>query len=87
MASTKAFTSRLIVLALLVLFLGRECGAISLKMGKNIAEEIGKLSLLVNQMLNQNDKIKEITEKYKNFNYFLAEEIGKLSLLVNQMLN
>lgn len=70
-ASTKAFTSQLTVLALLTLFLGRERGTISLKMGKTIAEEIGKLPQLVNQILKQGDNIKEIAKEYQNFNNFL----------------
>ncbi|MDO8676358.1 MAG: glutamine--fructose-6-phosphate transaminase (isomerizing) [Candidatus Azambacteria bacterium] len=70
-ASTKAFTSQLTILALLTLFLGRERGTISQKMGKNMAEEIGKLPQLVNQVLKQGSKIKKIAEEYKNFNNFL----------------
>ncbi len=70
-ASTKAFTSQLTILALLTLFLGRERGVISPKMGKKIAQEIEKLPQLVSQVLKQNGKIKEMAKEYKNFNNFL----------------
>lgn len=70
-ASTKAFTSQLTILALLTLFLGRERGTISSKMGKQIIEEIEKLPKMIKQILNQSDKIKTIVEKYNNFNNFL----------------
>ncbi|KKS43860.1 MAG: Isomerizing Glutamine-fructose-6-phosphate aminotransferase [Candidatus Azambacteria bacterium GW2011_GWA2_42_9] len=70
-ASTKAFTSQLIILALIALFLGRERGTISPKMGKQIAEEIEVLPKMIKQILKQSDQIKNIAEEYKNFNNFL----------------
>jgi len=69
-ASTKAFTSQVIILALLTLFLGRQRN-MSLVMGKRIAEEIQKIPLLVKQVLKQNEKIKQIAKQYKNYNNFL----------------
>ncbi len=69
-ASTKAFTSQLAVLALLTLFLGRQ-REIALVMGQRIAKEISKIPDLVTQVLtNTNPKIKELAEKYKYFNNF-----------------
>jgi glucosamine--fructose-6-phosphate aminotransferase (isomerizing) len=87
-ASTKAFTSQLIILALLTLFLGRQ-RQMSLVMGQRIAEEIKRLPDLVEKVLNQAPLIKKIAKKYyqaKNFlflgrkyNYSIALE-GALKL-------
>ena len=70
-ASTKAFTSQLIVLALLALFLGRQRGKISKTEGKIIAEEIIKIPEFVRQILKQEDKIKQIAKEYKDYKNFL----------------
>lgn len=69
-ASTKAFTSQLVILALLALFLGRQ-RQMSLVTGKRIAEEITKLPEKIKQILKQGDKIKKIAEKYEVFKNFL----------------
>ena len=69
-ASTKAFTSQLEVLALLTLFLGRQ-REMSLSTGQNIAKEILRIPELVKDILEENDqKIKELAEKYKDFQNF-----------------
>ena len=68
--STKAFTSQLAVLALLTLFFGRQRN-MSLVMGERIAREIFHIPELVKQSLENSDKIKELAEKYKNFNNFM----------------
>jgi glucosamine--fructose-6-phosphate aminotransferase (isomerizing) len=69
-ASTKAFTSQLAILALLTLFLGRQ-RQLSLVMGQRIAKELSKIPELVKKVLENNSQIKELAEKYKDFNNFL----------------
>lgn len=69
-ASTKAFTSQLIILSLLTLFFGRQ-RQMSLVMGKRIAEEISKIPELVRQVLDKTDSIKNLAEKYYKYSNFL----------------
>ena len=69
-ASTKAFTSQLAVLALLTLYLGRS-RSMSLVFGERIAREIVRLPELTKSALRQNKHIKKIAQKYKNFPSFL----------------
>jgi glucosamine--fructose-6-phosphate aminotransferase (isomerizing) len=87
-ASTKAFTSQLVILALLTLFLGRQ-RQMSLVMGQRIAKEIKHLPDLVEKILKQAPLVKKLAKKYyqsKNFlflgrkyNYPIALE-GALKL-------
>jgi glucosamine--fructose-6-phosphate aminotransferase (isomerizing) len=70
-ASTKAFTSQMTILALLTLFLARQ-REMSLIMGQRIAREISRLPDLALQILNNTRaEIKNLAEKYKGFNNFL----------------
>ncbi len=69
-ASTKAFTSQLTVLALLTLYLGRPRG-MSYVFGERIAKEIVRLPQFARVMLRQNNQIKKIALKYKNYKNFL----------------
>lgn len=69
-ASTKAFTSQLEVLALLTLFLGRQ-REMSLVIGQRVAKEISKIPDLVREVLEHSSKVKRLAEKYKNYNNFL----------------
>ncbi len=69
-ASTKAFTSQLAVLALISLFLGRQ-REMSLVIGQRIAKELSKIPELVRRTLELNAQIKSLAEKYKDFNNFL----------------
>ncbi len=69
-ASTKAFTSQLEVLALLTLFLGRQ-REMSLVIGQRIAKEILKIPNLVKELLKNSSQIKKLAEKYKDYNNFL----------------
>lgn len=69
-ASTKAFTSQVAVLALLALYLGRQ-RQLSLVMGQRIAKELSRLPELIEKTLKCSDQVKEIAEKYKDFNDFL----------------
>ncbi len=68
-ASTKAFTSQLTVLALLALFLGRQ-RQMSLITGQNIARELLNIPALIRELLKSEAKIKELAEKYKNYKNF-----------------
>lgn len=70
-ASTKAFTSQLVILALLTLFLGRQ-RAMSLVTGKRLVGELQKLPLMIEKVLAGANQIKQIAELYlaeKNFVY------------------
>lgn len=69
-ASTKAFTSQLEVLALLTILLGRQ-REMSFVMGQRIAKEIKKIPDLVKKTIKINNQIKKLARKYKNYNNFL----------------
>ena len=69
-ASTKAFTSQIAVLALLTLLLGRQ-RQLSLVMGKRIASELEKIPVLINQTLADTDLIKKLAKKYAKYQHFL----------------
>jgi len=69
-ASTKAFTSQLTVLALLTLFLGRQ-REMSLVMGQRIAKELSRIPELVKKVLENHSQIEKLAKKYKDFNNFL----------------
>ncbi len=69
-ASTKAYTSQLTILALLTLCLGRQ-RQLSLVMGQRIAKELSMIPELVKKILESEPKIKELAEKYKNFDNLL----------------
>ncbi len=74
-ASTKAFTSQLIVLALLTVYLGRQRG-MSLVMGKRILREIQTLPRKIQSILDDAKKIKKVAEKYSAFEsmFFLGRK-------------
>ncbi len=69
-ASTKAFTSQLTVLALLSLFLGRQ-RQLTESQGKLIASALQKIPSQVKTVLKQNEKIKKIAVKYARAKNFL----------------
>ena len=69
-ASTKAFTSQLTVLALLTIYLGRQRG-MSQVVGQKIAKGLLELPKLVAQVLEKKDEIKRVAEKYKDAQNFL----------------
>ncbi|TSC75226.1 MAG: glucosamine/fructose-6-phosphate aminotransferase [Parcubacteria group bacterium Gr01-1014_30] len=70
-ASTKAFTSQLALLALLTLFLGRQ-RQMSFVMGQRLAREISKLPALAAETLKKTSKqAKKLAKKYHKFNNFL----------------
>jgi len=70
-ASTKAFTSQLVVLALITLLIGRRNGNISPEQGREIAQELVKLPEKVREILKLNDFIEEIAERLKEHRNFL----------------
>ncbi|QQS34645.1 MAG: glutamine--fructose-6-phosphate transaminase (isomerizing) [Ignavibacteriales bacterium] len=70
-ASTKAFTSQLVVLALITLLIARKKN-MSLVDGKSIAEELQKIPGKISQILKLNDQIERIASEFadaKNFLY------------------
>ncbi len=70
-ASTKAFTSQLVVLSLITLLLARR-KSLSEQDGKKIIEELQSIPGKVEQILKLNDQIEEIAENFvdaKNFLY------------------
>ena len=69
-ASTKAFTSQLSILALLTIFLGRQRD-MSLVTGKRIATEINKMPKLIESIIKQAKDIKKIAKKYVQYKDFL----------------
>jgi glutamine---fructose-6-phosphate transaminase (isomerizing) len=74
-ASTKAFTSQVTVLALLALLMGR-MRMLSLTRGQQIIQALEALPKKIDSILTQNDAIKKIAEKYadsKNF-FFLGRQ-------------
>lgn len=69
-ASTKAFTSQVSVLALLALFLGRQRN-LSLKEGEKIANDIINIPNLIKKTLENVEGIEKIINKYKKFSNFI----------------
>ena len=68
-ASTKAFISQVIVLALFTVYFGR-MREMSFVMGKRITEEIKKLPLLIKEVLENDVLIKNLAGKYSTYNNF-----------------
>jgi len=69
-ASTKAFTSQLVVLSLIALNLARKKN-MSMIDGQNIVKEMDKLPEKIEQILKLNDHIEEIAEEFKDAENFL----------------
>ncbi len=69
-ASTKAFTSQLVVLALITLLIARKKN-MSLIDGKNIAAELLSIPEKISSILKLNDQIEHIAEKFKDAKNFL----------------
>ncbi len=69
-ASTKAFTSQITVLSLLALLLGR-LRVMSKREGQEQIEHLQRLPSQVQQILDQDDQIKEIAQAYCNDTNFL----------------
>lgn len=69
-ASTKAFTSQLAILALLTVFLGRQRD-MSMTTGSRITKELEKIPEMINKVLESNDYIKELAKQYMKAKSFL----------------
>ncbi len=69
-ASTKAFTSQVEILAELTVLLGRQRN-LSFVMGERIVKEIVKIPELVKKALKIEKQIKSLAKKYKDYNNFL----------------
>lgn len=69
-ASTKAFTSQLVVLALITLLIARRKN-MSQADGRSIAEELLALPDKINAILKLNDKIEQIASEFKDSKNFL----------------
>ena len=70
-ASTKAFTSQLIVLSLITLLIARQRGTITADQGKAICAELLSLPDKVQSMLKNTSEIERIAEEFKNISNFL----------------
>jgi glucosamine--fructose-6-phosphate aminotransferase (isomerizing) len=69
-ASTKAFTSQIMVLSLITILLAR-MRHMSIERGERLIEAIQKVPEQVNMVLQKSDEIRKIAEKYYNHNNFL----------------
>ncbi len=69
-ASTKAFTSQLLIAGMLALYLGR-MRDLSFDAGRDMVKAFKALPGLVNQILDQADKIKAIADRYSDYADFL----------------
>ena len=65
-ASTKAFTAQVTVLTLMALSLAKKKGTISESKFRTICSELEAIPQKVQQILDKNDRIKDIAETYKN---------------------
>jgi glucosamine--fructose-6-phosphate aminotransferase (isomerizing) len=70
-ASTKAFTSQVVVLAMLTVHLGRLRGTLSVVRGREIVKAIGRLPEQVAEILEHEAEIKKLAEAYKDHPNFL----------------
>ncbi len=74
-ASTKAFTSQLIVLVLIVLLLGRQ-RTMSVAMGKRIIRHLCAIPRLIETVCQHHKEIRAIARRYKRYDNFLY--VGRL---------
>ena len=70
-AATKTFTSQLVILVLIAVFIGR-FNKISLAVGKNIIKEIKQLPKKMKKVLQLDNNIKLIADKYKEAENFIV---------------
>ncbi|MBN1999380.1 glutamine--fructose-6-phosphate transaminase (isomerizing) [candidate division KSB1 bacterium] len=69
-ASTKAFTSQVLVLSIMTLLLGRVRTLSSIR-GREIVQEIKRIPEKVSQVLENREQVKAIAEEYKDMRNFL----------------
>ena len=70
-ASTKAFTSQIVALAMLTLWLGRRRGALSVVRGRELVAALKALPGQVEEVLGLNSEIRALAEAYKGATNFL----------------
>jgi len=70
-ASTKAFTTQIIILYLFTLYLGWARGSFSAKVFRELIEDLLKVSHQAEHILAQEKKIKEVARRYMGYNNFL----------------
>ncbi|MCR5454923.1 MAG: glutamine--fructose-6-phosphate transaminase (isomerizing) [Bacteroidales bacterium] len=70
-ASTKAFTAQVAVLAMIALFLGRSKYNISAEQYSELVEELYSVPEMIDEVLKNNDKIKHVAELFFNATNFL----------------
>lgn len=70
-ASTKAFTSQMVAIYLLALYLGRLRGAIDGELARHHAQELAELPLKIEQMLGDADSIEELSREFFRSQDFL----------------
>ena len=70
-ASTKAFTSQVCVLALISLLIGKEKNIISDERAKQIVRALLEIPSQIEKILKKSDFIRDIAERYAGFNNFL----------------
>lgn len=70
-ASTKAFTSQVCVLALITLLLGQEKHIITKESSRRILRALLKIPIQIQKILEKSDSIFKIAKKYVDFNNFL----------------
>ena len=70
-ASTKAFTGQLTVLALFTLMMARRRGGLSVVEGREMVQEMRRLPERVQQVLSQEEAIREVAESYAGAANFL----------------
>ncbi|HEX2080915.1 MAG TPA: glutamine--fructose-6-phosphate transaminase (isomerizing) [Longimicrobium sp.] len=70
-ASTKAFTSQVVVLAMMTVHLGRLRGTLTASRGREIVRALRQLPEQVAEILKQEAEIKKLAEQYKDSRNFL----------------
>jgi glucosamine--fructose-6-phosphate aminotransferase (isomerizing) len=70
-ASTKAFTSQVVVLAMITVHLGRLRGTLTQSRGREIVRALKQLPEQVSEILKMDDEIKKLAEQYKDSRNFL----------------
>ncbi|MBI5755844.1 MAG: glutamine--fructose-6-phosphate transaminase (isomerizing) [Nitrospirae bacterium] len=70
-AATKTFTSQLVALYLLAIYLGRVKGVVSQGAGKRHLEVLSQLPHLIEKVLEKNEKIEEMARLYSHYKDFL----------------
>lgn len=70
-ASTKAFTTQLVALYLLAIYIGRILNRIDIEYAKELLADLIKLPHLVEETLNTDDQVKSLSKAYVHFGDFL----------------